>query len=109
MTYPETIPSKIGIIFKNPRNVTQKTIVMSNVSSATSALVGSIVQFSSPAGAIQPAISAATGTSSNPITATIAPIAAGGKTMSIQSVPASLTITPTAVKTTPTSKNPPSA
>src|SRR5699024_266364 len=107
---PEIIPNRIGIILRNPRIVTQKTIVINKVSNATSAGIGSITQ-SAPAssGAIHPAISAAVGTSSSPTTATIAPIAAGGKMTSIHLVPAILTINPTKVKTIPTIKNPPSA
>src|SRR5699024_5890148 len=109
--YPEIIPIKIGMIFRKPRKVTQQIIVMTNVSSATVASVGSIVQVagSTPSCGIQPDIPAATGTSSSPITATIAPIAAGGKIISNQVVPATFTIHATKVKTIPTAKNPPKA
>ena len=41
---------------------------------------------------IKPAMDMATGASSRPITATIAPIAAGGKRMSIHLIPTYLTI-----------------
>src|SRR5699024_8631618 len=92
-----------------PRIVTQNIMVINKVSNETIAEAGSIVQ-SAPAsaGAIQPAISAAVGTSSSPMTATIAPIAAGGKITSIQDVPANLMIIPTTVNTIPTIRNPPS-
>src|SRR5690625_1977911 len=103
-----TIPINIGIIFKKPLNVTQQIIVIKSVAKATSATVKSIDQFSTASsGGIQPAISAATGTNSRPITATIAPIAAGGNRTSIQAVPTNLIITATKHKTIPTAKNPP--
>src|SRR5690625_1918593 len=96
------------MIFKNPRKVTQQMIVMTKVNNATVASVGSIVQVvgSTPDSGIQPAIPAATGTSSSPITATIAPIAAGGKIISSHVVPAIFTIHATSVKTIPTARNP---
>src|SRR5690625_4886725 len=101
------IPIRIGIIFKKPRKVTQLIIVMSNVNKATVADFLSIVQLSpASSGAIQPAISAATGTNSNPLTATMDPIAAAGKTTSIHDVPATRMMTATKVKTIPTTRKP---
>ncbi|MNE78705.1 hypothetical protein D3C80_1751380 [compost metagenome] len=58
---------------------------------------------------IHPAIPAATGISSRPINATIAPIAAGGNTTSIHLVPANLTSKPTRIKIIPVTINAPSA
>ena len=49
----------------------------------------------------------ATGASSRPMTATIAPIAAGGKTTSSHRVPATRTTCETAMKNTPNTMNPP--
>src|SRR5699024_3698011 len=107
--YPEIIPNKIGIIFKKPRMVTQNIMVINKVSNETIAEAVSLVQ-SAPASdrAIQPAIYVAVGTSSSAMTATIAPIAVGGKITSIQDVPANLMIIPTTVNTIPPIRNPPS-
>ncbi|MNW13236.1 hypothetical protein D3C71_2111330 [compost metagenome] len=58
---------------------------------------------------MKPACPAATGTNSKPITATMAPMAAGGKTTSIQLVPAILTMSATTQKMTPTTIKAPSA
>src|SRR5699024_8012899 len=88
MIYPAMIPNNIGMILRKPRNVTQNTIVIINVNAATLASVTLMDQSAgASASGIQPAISAAVGTSSNPITAIIAPMAAGGKMTSIQLVP----------------------
>src|SRR5699024_2308039 len=110
MIYPAMIPNNIGMILRKPRNVTQKTIVIINVNAAT---LASVTLMDPSAGAsasgIQPAISAAVGTSSNPITAIIAPMAAGGKMTSIQLVPTRRINSPISVNTIPTARNPPKA
>jgi len=59
--------------------------------------------------AVRPAISAATGANSRPITATIAPIAAGGKTVSIHLVPITPIKRDTRENTTPAAIKPPNA
>jgi hypothetical protein len=51
----------------------------------------------------------AAGARFNPISATIAPVTAGGITTSIQRVPPRCTTTPTNTSATPTATNPPSA
>src|SRR5699024_12284443 len=108
MLYPATIPIKIGIIFKNPLNVTQQTIVIISVNKETITTFGSMDQLApASSGAISPAISAATGTNSRPITATMAHIAAGGNNISIQAVPTSFTIKATRDNTIPTVKKTP--
>ena len=58
---------------------------------------------------VSPAIFAAVGMSSSPMTATIAPIEAGGKITSIQLVPIVWTMKLTIQKTMPTTMKPPSA
>ena len=55
---------------------------------------------------VRPAMPAAVGSNSRPMTATMAPMAAGGKTTSIQSVPAKRTTCETTMKKRPKAMNP---
>ena len=66
-------------------------------------IVGSITS------AVNPAIPAAVGANSSPITATIAPMAAGGKTISSHFVPIALILKATKEKIAPTTIKPPRA
>ena len=63
----------------------------------------------SASASVSPAIFAAVGMSSSPMTATIAPMEAGGKITSIQPVPMAWMMKLTRQKTTPTTMKPPSA
>ncbi|MNV46344.1 hypothetical protein D3C71_1381710 [compost metagenome] len=78
------------MIFGKPRKSTAPITVTPSVTIESVIALPSGVQSATatPSGAISPAIRAATGTSSSPIVATIAPITAGGKTTSIHFVPA---------------------
>ena len=58
---------------------------------------------------VSPAMPAAVGMSSRPMTATMAPMEAGGKMTSIQPVPTARISRPTRQKTMPTTMKPPSA
>src|SRR5699024_10302134 len=108
MLYQTTIPFNIDIIIKNTLKVTQQTIMIKSIKKETITTIGSMDQLApASSGAIRPAISAATGTNSRPITATMAPIAAGGNNISIQAVPTSFTIKATRDNTIPTAKKPP--
>ncbi len=78
-------------------------MVMARVAIETKMTVASVF---SP---VSPAIFAAVGISSRPMTATIAPIEAGGKITSIQLVPIMCTMKLTTQKTMPTMMKPPSA
>ena len=88
---------------RKPRKATEANTVMARVSTDTMMVVESGVS------AVRPAMPAAVGMSSSPMTATMAPIAAGGKITSIQLVPMARTMSPTMQKTTPTTMKPPSA
>ncbi|MPN59353.1 hypothetical protein SDC9_207074 [bioreactor metagenome] len=101
--YPPSTPTKIGMIAIKPRNTTEPRIVITRVKIET------VITFGSKVFAVKPAISAATGASSRPITATMAPIAAGGKTTSIHLVPITLRLSATIVKIAPTAMKPPKA
>ena len=58
---------------------------------------------------MMPAIPIATGATSKPITATIAPIAAGGNNTSIHLIPINLTNKANSIKDTPKAMKPPCA
>ena len=88
---------------RKPLKATEAKIVMASVASETNIAVLSVL---SP---VRPAMPAAVGMSSRPMTATMAPIEAGGKMTSIQPVPAARTSRPTRQKTMPTQMKPPSA
>ena len=88
---------------RKPRNAMDAKIVMARVAIETKITVGSVF---SP---VSPAMPAAVGISSRPMTATIAPIEAGGKITSIQLVPMVCTMKLTIQKTIPTMMKPPSA
>ncbi|MNE32159.1 hypothetical protein D3C80_1257570 [compost metagenome] len=72
-------------------------------------MVTVVVSALTPSAGSRPAILAATPANSRPITATIAPIAAGGNITSSQPVPAFLTSSPTRQNSTPHMINPPNA
>ena len=72
---------RMGMMERKPRNAMEAKIVMASVAMETKTTVGSTFS------AVRPAIPAAVGISSSPMTATIAPIDAGGKITSIQLVP----------------------
>ena len=97
------IPISIGIIAKKPRNKIWANRVIAKVAMemVMATVSGSL--------AVRPAIPAAVGINSRPITATIAPIAAGGKMKSIQLVPTARIMIPTRTKTAPTAIKPPNA
>src|SRR5690625_2101413 len=100
----------MGIIFKKPRIVTQKTMVRPSMSRETDNTEAAGVHLSpASSGLINTGVSAAVGTSSSPITATIAPLAVGGNTTSIQAAPATLTISEVITSVAPTANIPPKA
>lgn len=77
--------------------------------SVTSEIVMVVVSALTPSAGNKPAIFAATPANSRPMTATIAPIAAGGKMTSSQPVPAFLTSNATRQNSTPHMIKPPNA
>ncbi|MNP25075.1 hypothetical protein D3C76_1178680 [compost metagenome] len=97
------------MILGNPLNRTAPNTVTPRVMSESVICDGFGVQGSAGLLLIHPAIPAATGISSSPIRATMAPIAAGGKTTSIHFVPAYLTKIPIRMKIIPVTMNAPSA
>ena len=88
---------------RKPLNATEAMIVMASVRRDTVIVVMSGVS------AVSPAMPAAVGMSSRPMTATMAPMDAGGKMTSIQFVPMARMMRPTAQNTQPTTMKPPSA
>ena len=92
---------------RKPRKRTDPRTVTPSVSIATATAVprpGCVAP--SP---VSPAMLVATGASSRPMTATIAPMAAGGKTTSSQRVPATRTTCETRTKKSPKAMKPPCA
>ncbi|SVK50564.1 Uncharacterised protein [Acinetobacter baumannii] len=77
--------------------------------SVTSEMVMVVESALAPSAGSSPAMLAATPASSRPMTATIAPIAAGGNITSSQPVPAFFTISATRQKSTPHMMKPPNA
>ncbi|MNP27991.1 hypothetical protein D3C76_1209320 [compost metagenome] len=97
------------MILGKPLKRTAPNTVTANVIRESIIYVGFGAQASAGLLLIHPDIPAATGMSSSPIRATMAPIAAGGKTTPIQLVPAYLTNMPTRMKIIPVTINAPSA
>ena len=89
-----------GIIAKNPLKATELITATAKVAKETVIALGSAIS------AVKPAIEAATGANSNPITAAIAPIAAGGKRTLIQLVPTNLINSANKQKVKPKAINP---
>ncbi|CNT66446.1 Uncharacterised protein [Salmonella enterica subsp. enterica serovar Bovismorbificans] len=94
------------MIARKPRNSTEPNTVTASV---TMEIIIVFVSGDCPCAGSNPAIPAATPASSRPMTATIAPIAAGGNITSSQPVPAFLTMKETRQNNTPHIIKPPSA
>ncbi|MNJ52241.1 hypothetical protein D3C77_475660 [compost metagenome] len=97
------------MILGKPRNRTAPSTVTPRVTSESIICVELGLQALVGSELIRPAIPAATGINSRPISATIAPIAAGGNTTSIHLVPANLIISAIAMKIRPVTIKAPSA
>lgn len=97
------IEGRIGIMERKPRNATEAKMVIAKVA------IDTIIVVESGVFSVRPAIFAAVGISSRPITATIAPMAAGGKITLIHSVPTLCTMRPMIQNIRPTAIKPPRA
>ena len=85
--YPAMTPSNTGIAARKPRNTTEPKTTTASVVSETATAFGAMNSDGLFASGTSPAIFAATGASSRPMIATIAPIAAGGNTTFSQPIP----------------------
>jgi len=104
--YPPNTASRIGITARKPRNSSEPKMARASVVSPMAMSAGTRTPLAS---GNRPAIPAATLPSSRPIRATMGPMAAGGRTMSSQRVPAQAIRPAARAKTTPAAMKPPRA
>ena len=92
---------RTGIVDRKPRSSTEPSSVIASVDIETVIALRAGMPSCAIVVPVRPAMSVATGASSRPITATMAPMAAGGKTTSSHRVPATRTTPATRMKNRP--------